>query len=252
MKREFSLPAGFAGRVCFLAIATFSSIALAPSAHAQIIVQEVVRYIKPKQRPVENILLKNTDDKRSFEVTTDVIREIGSGSPDRTQEPTKDIIIAPPSFIIKPGETKLTRMVLSKPADPNEERIYRVHFRPGKGRTPDADAKPDPQGGVKTQITFVTTTGMLILVAPQNMDPKLTYTRDKDAITFKNDGNVTLDIRRFDNYCFDQEQKDCMDLPGYRLYPGQSWRLEIPGNKPVRYNYSAYEDIRSITVDAQN
>jgi len=232
----------------FLAIAVFSALMTYSSgAEAQIVVQEVVRYIKPKQRPVENILVKNVDATRAFTITSEIVKEENSGTDARTQEPSKDMVVAPPSFTIKPGETILTRLVLTKPADKDMERIYRVRFKP---ETLKADDTPTEVSGVKTQISFVTTTGMLVLVSPQNPQPKLTYTRNGEGITFKNEGNVTIDLRRFDNYCFDEAQTDCMDLPGYRLYPGNDWRVEIPGDKQVRYNYAVYDDFQSIVVDA--
>jgi P pilus assembly chaperone PapD len=214
-------------------------------AQAQIVVQEVVRYIKPGQRPIENVLLRNLDEKRAFSVSAEVVKELGSGSENRTYEPTKDLVIAPPAFIMRPGENKLARMVLSKPADRDTERVYRVRFQPSQVK---GEGEVEPPKGIQTQISFVTTTGMLVLVSPTNPAPKLTFTRTPTEVTFRNEGNITLDMRRNDNYCFDRDQTDCIELPGTRIYPGQAWTVPLP-NRPIRYSYSVYGDISAIEID---
>ena len=242
MKKAFAL--------CLLLVLTSGIVSFAPEAHAQIVVRDVIRHMLPTQRPIENATVKNTSKEQILRANIEVQESKRTASFEEELSPTDDFIIAPKSMILRPEEERIARLVLRKPPEENAERYYRVNFRPAIPRAEELRELGVTQAEIdriQAKVNLISGTGIFITIAPQKMNPKLTYDRDSTGITFKNDGNVSIDMRSRRDVCF--TESNCVTLPSKRLYPGQSWRYEVPGNYEFVYYYNIYDKNRSVQLE---
>ena len=111
-----------------------------------------------------------------------------------------------------------------------KERVYRVTFKPVVGEL------ESEQIGIKVLIGYE----VLILMQPAIPDPDLIVNRTGKTLSFANKGNTNVLLRE-GKQCAKNKSADsdeCKSLRGKRLYPGNSWSLELPYNKPVEYQIS--------------
>ena len=246
---------GIAAKALFVGLVSLGQFSIVPEASAQIVVNAVTRHMLPDQRPIENVDVSNFSDERILQANISAqesfIKEDGT---EETVD-TKDFLIAPKSMILRPGEKKKARLVLQRPAS-EKERYYRVTF---KAKIPEplrlkelgyTDEERAQQESLSANISMISGMGIFITVAPKDIKPKLTWTRDSSGITFMNEGNASIDMRMRKEYCFDKSSGDCISLPFKRIYPGQSWRFEISGDKPLVYYYKVYDKTDKAIVGA--
>lgn len=252
----YSVPRFVSKNLLLLALAGFGSVGFAPTASAQIVVNAVTRTMLPNRKPIENVDVSNFSKDRILQ--TNIFAEESIITPEGTEEvkETKDFLIAPQVMILRPGEHKKARLVLSKAPSADKERYYRVTF---KASVPEplrlknlglTEEEQRQQDALKASISMISGMGMFITVAPQNMKPKLTWKRDATGITFMNEGNTSIDMRTRKEYCFDGNNADCITLPYKRIYPGHSWRFDIPGDKALVYYYKVYETTEKAIIGA--
>ena len=199
------------------------------------------RYFRAGEVPVKNIVVTNNHKSPlNFETRIDLLINPGStksGEVTEREAAPDDFIFAPKLFRLNPGESRQVRMVLAKPLD-DSEKAYSIGFQPIE--------IPDEDGGVSDEqvsmgVGFIITNGMLVMVSPKKPEVKISYTRDESKIYIKNDGNISVDMRRRPNVCFDDSGEDCMTLPGKRIYPGDTFELEMAGYKGFDYFYKIYD-----------
>ncbi|MEM7020263.1 MAG: hypothetical protein AAF512_23340, partial [Pseudomonadota bacterium] len=99
--------------------------------------------------------------------------------------------------------------------------IYRVHIMPQVGEI-EAEAM-----AVKVVVGY----DVLVIVRPPDAKPDVQVKRDGPKIEFTNHGNSNVLLNRI-RQC-NEEQSDCVEIKGNRLYAGESWELELPRDKPV-------------------
>lgn len=189
-------------------------------AFANISLDKVIIGFSPNQRPVENITVTNQSE-NVLKVTGTAFKITDSGQDTETEEPAKGLVIAPKSFEIKPGESRVVRLVLREFPD-DLEGIYRVRFKPDQANYNEQTF----EGGKSVRIGVVLTMGALVTVAPKNPAPDLSFQRTGNTVTFENKGNVTAQLQRED-FC-NESRTECIPLQGKRIYPGMTWTLEVP------------------------
>lgn len=99
--------------------------------------------------------------------------------------PTRDLLLNPPSFTLKPGESQVIRVGLRRKPTPNEltYRLILAQQPPGvkpaqessEGRLGDP-TKPDSAPALDIQITQLFQARVAVYIAPSNTAPKLTFT----------------------------------------------------------------------------
>lgn len=223
-------------------------------AQAQVNVNGIIREITPSQRPIENVEVSNFSDNRILQVDISARQAFIDAEGKEVVEPTDDFLIAPKTMILRPNEQKQARLVLREPLG-KKERYYRVGF---KARLPEpirmkalelTEAEQAEQDELKAGVFMVSGVGMFITVAPQNPQPKLTWSRATDGnITFRNEGNTTIEMRARKNYCYEGDA--CVDLPNKRIFPGQTWQFEFPADEPLVYYYSVYDKTNKAVIGA--
>lgn len=213
-----------------------------------LVVDEVQKYFRAGEKPIKNIRLTNLDDRRAFYVKTTIKKKVFDESlGEWKDDDTKDILISPKNFILEPKKTRIIRAVKQTPMD-DKEHMYTISFEPREYKE-DAPWQNMNAEGVKMATTFVITSGLLMTVSPQNPNTSITWERDYEGITFRNDGNTQVDLRRRVSYCYDGS--NCMELPGQRIHPGKEWRFKVDGSIPIEWSYAVYNRVSSKTLDIE-
>src|SRR5262245_50938369 len=94
------------------------------AAHAQITVDRVIVLFKNSQRPIDNIVVKNTGDKALY-VTVEPDVMVNPGDKDESRVHTTDLLVSPKRFSLDPNGERSVRLLLKKPHG-DEEQVYRV------------------------------------------------------------------------------------------------------------------------------
>lgn len=135
------------------------------------------------------------------------------------------LLVSPNKLIVPPNGRKLLRFVNLNP-NPNEEKVYRVSITPVVG---DLTAK---KSGVKIMIGYE----VLVIVHPTNGTVDLVHERTENKLTVSNKGTQNVLLRKGTQCPPEVENENlCEQYPGKRLYPGNTWNLDLAKDQPVTY-----------------
>lgn len=224
--------------LCFAVFLAMSNFA---QAQIHVAVDGVQRYFVSGEPVYQTLTVSNNHPTETLELGVKI--EIYKNIAESTQVAdlelvTNDFLLAPRKIVLKPSESRRVRLVYSKPFE-ESEKVYRLAFEPRSLSELENDSSAT---GVRVGTKVITTAGMLVLVSPKDIKFDLQHERDEEGITFTNTGNIAVDFRLTKNFCSPLLVEECRELPGRRIYPGKSWRYEIPGNVPVRWMVTVYND----------
>lgn len=206
--------------IALMALCLFSLMFITSEAQANISLDKVIVTFSPDARPVDNITVTNHSEE-TVRVTGAVMKIANSGQPTETENPATDLVLAPKIFELKPGESRMARLVVRNFPE-NMEDIYRVRFKPDQA----FDQEQTTPSGTSVKVSVVMTMGALVMVQPKNPQPNLVVTRDANQLHFDNQGNITVQLQRED-FC-NKDRSVCTPLDGKRIYPGMKWETDIP------------------------
>lgn len=202
----------------------FGLLAAAP-ARAEIVLSDLIVELQPGKLTRRDIEVWNNAPERSYiSIEPREIIHPGLAAQSIRQDPDPEklgLLVSPQRMILEPGQRKLVRIgTLSTRAD--REHVYRVMVKPVVAGVQADDS------GLKVVVGY----DVLVLVRPAEAAPNVTASRSGRQLTFRNAGNVSVEI-------VDGRQcrlpKQCSDLPGKRLYPGASWSVDLPADLPAEY-----------------
>jgi len=209
--------------VRFALLVLLALLPLTPAA-AQIVLSNLVVELLPGKDSKQDVEVWNQGSDRSY-VAIDPAEVLNPGTPAESRRTDPDpeklgVLVSPARMILDPGQRKLVR--ISEIAPPGErERVYRVTVKPVAGPI------AANQSGLKVLIGY----DVLVLVRPAQPKASIAATRSGETITFRNDGNVSVELEQ-GRQC-DASGKSCSDLPGKRLYAGAQWSTQVkPGYRP--------------------
>jgi len=193
--------------------------------YAQMVLSDIILDFKsdsPLRRDVE---IKNTGKDTLYISATvaEVIRPERS-KPLRREllnPRTASLLVSPKRMILKPGQRRLLRVVIRKPAI-KRDRIYHITVKPEIGKV-----KSKKDFAVKILIGYE----MLVIVRPPNAKPRLRVRRSGNFLKFFNAGNTNVLLSRI-RQC-NRDKSDCIVLPNTRLYALQRWKVKLPRKGPV-------------------
>lgn len=228
----------------FFLFCLFLSVSESAFANARmhsIMVDGVQRYFRAGEVPVQNVTVTNHSDK-ALSLKTSIVRytKPGRTAANEVSEMVpadEDFIFAPKLFRLKAGESRQVRMVLAKPLS-DKERIYAISFDPFDF---DYDDVEDYEGGIDLGLGFIKTSAVVVVVSPKKPDPVVEWERDETGVTFYNKGNVSIDLTMRRNVCVGEFKDDCLNFPGYRIYPGLSYRMDLDQSYEVERPYKVYD-----------
>lgn len=192
---------------------------------AQIQVSPLIVELQPGKHDRQDVDIANIGTERAFvEVDPREILNPGSAPESARTDPDPEklgLLVSPVRLVLEPGQHRQIR-IATLPAVADRERVYRVTVKPVVGKLSSA------QSGLKVLVGY----DMLILVRPTVANPVVSGTRVGNALTIRNDGNVSVELND-GRQCASAAQ--CKPLPAKRLYAGQSWTQQLQGTAPADY-----------------
>jgi len=194
-------------------------------ASAAMVLSDVILDLRPDERWRDVDVWNNGTEVLYIQV--EVSEVIDPASPNEARRKLKDprtaeILVSPSRMALAPNERKLLRVVVREPAI-ERDRVYRVSLIPKEN-----PVESDESLAVKVLVGYE----LLLIVRPPNPDPGLQIERNGRELRFANTGNSSILILKL-THC-EPEPVGCADLPGNRLYAGEVWRVELPGDGPVK------------------
>jgi P pilus assembly chaperone PapD len=195
------------------------------AARAELVLSQLVVELNADRKLRDDIEIWNDSPERAYVAAepSEIVNP-GQRSEARRQETDPEkrgLLVSPARMILEPGQRKLVRVAALSP-NPARERVYRVTIRPVAG------ALSPEQSGLKILVGY----DVLVLVRPADPRPQLTARRSGNILTFRNEGNSSLEL--VDGRQCEAGGK-CVELPGKRLYAGAEWSEELRSPAPVEY-----------------
>ena len=198
-------------------------------AKADMILNKSIIYFEPDAPNREDLEIQNAGSEPLYiQVTPKIVHKPGTEEQSREvyDDPKKaGLLVSPNKLIVPPNGRKLLRFVNLNPK-PEEEKVYRVSITPVAG---ELTAK---NTGVKIMIGYE----VLVVVHPTQGYIDLVHERTGTFLNLKNMGTQNVLLRK-GNQCPQgvEDESECHQLPGKRLYPGNSWSVELAADLPVTY-----------------
>ena len=195
------------------------------AARAELVLSQLVVELNADRKLRDDIEIWNNSPERVYVAAepSEIIHP-GQLTEARRQEADPEkrgLLVSPARMILEPGQRKLVRVAALSP-DRLRERVYRVTIRPVAG------ALSPEQSGLKILVGY----DVLVLVRPADPRPKLVGKRAGNILTFRNEGNSSIELVD-GRQC--EAGGECVELPGKRLYAGAEWSQQLRSSSPVEY-----------------
>ena len=210
----------------FSFLLVFSMSLVACSAHATMELSNVILHFEPGEPNRQDVEVSNPGEEPLYvQIEPKIVLSPGSDHEDRAPiDDPRDagLLVTPNKLIVPPGATRVVRFV--KLGSSPTERVYRVSARPI------ANEIEATQTSLKILIGYE----VLAIVYPNNPKPRLEVNRNGKLLTVRNAGNTNVLVREgYQCREPDQPHEDCIPLAGKRIYPGNTWQVELPEDLPV-------------------
>ena len=201
-------------------------------AHAQLMVDRIIIDFTPDKAPREDVRLQNSSSTETLYINVDVIEVRNPGEDNELRQVAVNpmevgLLASPNRLILPPGGQQFVRLVSLLPAEEND-RIYRVDFSPVVGELEATES------AVRMMVAYEA----LVIVRPDSMNKEIEAERIENTVKFRNEGNTNVFVDRIE-YCQpsdDLDEDDCEYIVGNRLYSGNTWEVELPGDGDVIFD----------------
>ena len=198
----------------------------AASVRAELVLSQIVIELGGASQRRADLEVWNNSDERAY-VAVEPSEIVNAGQPGETRQAEPDpekrgLLVSPTRMILEPGQRRLVRFA-AMAARTDRERVYRVTVKPVAG------ALSAEETGLKLLVGY----DVLVLARPAEIRPNLSATRSEGRLTFRNDGNASLEL--VDGKQCEPGGGTCTELPGKRLYAGAQWVLPLRSSAPVDY-----------------
>lgn len=212
----------------FYAMLFFLTICVS-TAQAQLAIDRIIIDFTPDKPPREDVRLVNTSTTETLYIKVAVVEVKNPGFENEKRTTASDpfevgLLASPNKLVLPPGAQNLVRLVNIQPPG-KQDRIFRVDFSPVVGELEASE------NGVKMMVGYEA----LVIVRPDSPKANIQYTREKNTIRLNNKGNTNTFVDRI-VYCENEEKDSCEFIAGDRLYAGNSWEIELPGEGEVSFN----------------
>lgn len=203
-------------------------VVLAPSAHADMVLSQVIVDIKPDAAEFEDIEVYNDGEERLFvAVEPSRIEDPGQRGETRVREPDPSalgLLVSPQRLILEPNQRRIVRVAAIGERG-STDKVYRVAIKPVVGQL----------SAGSTALKVLVGYDALVLLRPKTISGGVTATREGRKLTFHNASNTAQEI-------YDGQQcvagKPCARLPAKRVYAGVDWAVDLPADAPVEFTVS--------------
>ena len=199
-------------------------------ASAEMVVDNSIIVFKSDGPARQDITVTNSGNEPLYlKVTPHIITHPGTADEKRvkiTDPRASGLLVSPHKLVIAAGAKKRIRFVNLHPQR-EEETVFRVTIEPVTGElTP-------KRTGIKVMVGYE----VLVLAEPADAQSDLQASRDGNRLILTNQGNVNALLFRGQQCPANSDSpKNCISLHDKRLYPGNSWEIELPGDGPVEFH----------------
>jgi len=154
-----------------------------------------------------------------------------------TRESAPEFVVTPNKLIVPPGGRNIVRLLNLNPSK-DAEKIYRINFVPIVKPIELEEAEGDE--GVRSMLEIVIAYQVLAIVLPEDPSPEPVVQRDGTSVKVENTGNSNF-LLRSGKQCNPAVSEECVELPGKRIYPGNTWEFSLPYDGPFSFEVSSNE-----------
>ena len=197
--------------------------------NADMILNKSIIYFEPGEPSREDLEIQNIgSDPLYVQVTPKIVHNPGTDKQTREvyENPKQaGLLVSPNKLIVPPNGRKLLRFVNLNPGT-QDEKVYRVSITPVIGEL------SAEKSGVKILIGYE----VLVIVHPENGMFDLVHKRTGKELNITNQGTQNVLLRK-GTQCLPgaEGEENCHQLPGKRLYPGNSWSVNLEKDYPVTF-----------------
>ena len=186
--------------------------------YAELTISQLIVELKPGSSRAHDVELTNESPERAY-VSVEPREVVDPGTPDErsfvSPDPEKlGILVSPRRLILEPGQRRTLRIARIG-SGTSSERVYRVTVKPVVGEV-----------GGETGLKLLVGYDLLVLARPAQVRPALTASRNGTSLTIANRGNSSVELT--DGTQCRSTDRDCVKIPGKRLYAGASWQQTLP------------------------
>ena len=146
-----------------------------------------------------------------------------------------DFLVSPNRAIIPPNSASLVRLLNLKNSG-DSERVYRINLVPA---SPPAELAGD-EDAVASLLQVIVAYQVLVIILPEEPRSEVEFDRSGNTLSFSNPGNANY-LLADGVQCDPMEPANCVYLQSRRIYPGNSWSIELPFDGPAQYSVRNHE-----------
>lgn len=219
------------------------------SSLAELIVNRSIMIFDDPTETKQDVMVFNSDELNTLYLRVDpyVVSNPGNADQALASLPpgeTTEFLASPNRLIVPPGSRSLVRMLnLGPPTE--EERVYRINLIPVSAPQELADQDGD---AVRSRLGIVVAYQVLAIVLPINPEPVVDFNRNGNAVTFTNPGNANY-LLTDGVQCNPADPDECVELVDKRLYPGNTWKMELPFTGSASFKIRTHDGHRTLLVN---
>jgi len=193
----------------------------------------------------EDVTVINDDPENKLFVQVKAFRVDAPGATDEQLvsidgDPDPTFIATPTKLIVEPGGTSLVRLLNLQTPDQTEF-VYRINFLP-IAKPIELEDNPNNET-ISPNIQILIAYQVLAIVLPLDPQPVVEMARNGKIAVFTNSGNANY-LLAAGQQCSPLDENECHELPSKRIYPGNSWKLELTYDGPFSYETRTHEGNR--------
>ncbi|MGI1678246.1 MAG: fimbria/pilus periplasmic chaperone [Cellvibrionaceae bacterium] len=210
------------------------------SSVADIFVDRAIVRMSADQTPREDIKVINNGNEVGYvQIEVFEVQNPGTEKEERVKITDPDqlkLIVSPSKLMIPANSQKLVRIVNLDPGS-NDERIYRINV------TPVLAPLEEENGSI---VRVVVAYQLLVIIDPAAPKEELKILRDGKTLTIENTGNTNVLFS--DGKQCNKEGNNCFDIAAHRVYPGNTWTIELEKDTPAIFKLTSFNGIREINT----
>jgi len=209
-------------------------------AWADLLVDEsIVIYEHPSQS-IYDVTVYNSDEAANLFLEVSPFQVVRPGFETQELVPLSfddapDFLVSPNRAIIPPNSASLVRLLNLKNTG-DSERVYRINLVPA---SPPAELAGD-EDAVASMLQVIVAYQVLVIILPEEPRSEVEFDRIGNTLSFSNPGNANY-LLADGVQCDPMEPANCVYLQSRRIYPGNSWSIELPFDGPAQYSVQNHE-----------
>ncbi len=218
-------------------------------AQADLIVDRSIIVYDDLEVSKEDVVVFNSDEAENLYLNVVPYRVQRPGRPDQELVPVSpkdglEFLASPNRLIVPPQSRSIVRMLDLQPRG-DHERVYRINIIPATAPEKGGKGSGDK---IDSRLSILVAYQVLAIVLPENPQASIEAQRSATSAVFRNSGNANY-LLTDGEQCNPAHPDDCVALQDRRIYPRNSWDLQLPFDGPFRYKVRTHEGLTSMEFE---